>query len=152
MIAKDVFRELQEELGGVLKLTAVDGPEAIDELRQRITKELQRQRALIVADEHFLADVSQRAIGRRLGKSHNFVGWWLQAEGPKHYVAVRRTDDGFAIETVPPDPHLLKKMLQTGYRVAPATLRLDEVDPDELNPERLWDELGGGLPVPVTQG
>lgn len=152
--AEAVIKDLKKTLTGLLRLTAVDGVDTIEAVRKSVNEWLDLERARVIADEYYLGDGTFRGIARRIGISHNTPNFWLNdlGLGPAHYVAVRLTDDGYETQKLEPDQAGLKNLAAKGYRIAPSTMLLDLAqDGVEVDPEWLWNKLGGRSAVAVQQ-
>ncbi|MFG3710954.1 hypothetical protein [Micromonospora sp. NPDC047730] len=146
MIRNEAER-LQRALDELVGATGVEGIRAATRLRDDMQKSIQRSRALMAADLYYLKGMSSREIASAVsegGTPYTQAGVfkWLKAQigqDPLVYVGVWRDGDDFHMDTFPAEsPDQIRKVVDGGVRLAPATW---ELDPSTADAKDVWRRL-----------
>ena len=146
MIKNEVVR-LQRELGRLSGASGVEGIKAATRLREDMVKSIQRARALMAADLHYLQGWSSREIASAISDSAGTMTQagvlkWLKeqiGQDPLIYVGVWRDSRGFHVGEFPAEsPKQIREVMDTGTHLAPA---IWELNASEVDAEDLWRRL-----------
>lgn len=146
MIKAEVQR-LQRELKALAGATGVEGIRAATRLREDMQKSIQRSRALMAADLYYLKGMSSREIAAAISDGVTSVTQagvfrWMKdqiGQDPLIYVGAWKDKDGFHVDDFPAEsPEQIRKVMEAGIHLAPATWELTASDVDA---EDLWRRL-----------